>query len=185
MSLGLAVLTFVHVAFSLVGIGSGLVVLAGLLTSKRLDSWTALFLTTTVATSVSGFLFPFQHFLPSHAIGLVSLVVLAVAIPARYNFHMAAHWRRIYVASAMFALYLNVFVLVAQLFQKVPVLRAMAPTQSEPPFAIAQLLVFVLFLLAGGLAVIRFRIEPAMKETEPKHAHLGQPMVANLNAQAK
>ncbi len=102
--------TFVHVLLSLVGIGSGFVVVFGLLTGKRLDGWTALFLATTVATSVTGFLFPFDHLLPSHKVGIISLVVLAVAILARYAFHLTGAWRRVYVISALVALYLNVFV---------------------------------------------------------------------------
>src|SRR5439155_8179662 len=95
---------------SLVGIGSGFVVIFGLLAGKRLDGWTALFLVTTVATSVTGFGFPFDHLLPSHKVGIISLAVLAVAILARYAFHLAGGWRRIYVISAVTALYLNVFV---------------------------------------------------------------------------
>src|SRR5437764_10602616 len=120
MIFGMAPLTFVHVVLSLVGIGSGFVVVYGLLAPKRLDAWTAAFLASTVATSATGFVLPADHFMPSHAIGIVSLLVLAVAIPARYAFRLAGAWRRTYVISAVTALYLNVFVLVAQLFQKVP-----------------------------------------------------------------
>jgi hypothetical protein len=100
--------TFVHVVLSLVGIFSGFVVVFGLIAAKRLDIWTAVFLASTVATSVTGFLFPFEHFLPSHGVGILSLVVLAVAILARYAFHLAGAWRRTYVVSAVIALYLNV-----------------------------------------------------------------------------
>jgi hypothetical protein len=134
-------LTLIHVVISLIGVGSGFVVLSGLLTGKRLDGWTALFLAGTVATSVTGFLLPFRHFMPSHVVGMVSLLVLAIAILARYTRHLDGAWRWIYVVSAMAALYLNVFVLVAQAFAKVPALKAMAPTQSEPPFSISQLVV--------------------------------------------
>src|SRR5271167_119224 len=105
-----ATYTFVHVLISLVGIGSGLVVMYGFLAGKRLDGLTALFLATTVATSVTGFGFPFDHLLPSHKVGIISLVVLGVAIPARYLFHLAGSWRWIYVVGASTALYLNVFV---------------------------------------------------------------------------
>src|SRR2546430_9337386 len=133
--------TLVHVVISLVGIASGLVVVFGLLTGKRLDGWTALFLATTVATSVTGFGFPFDHLLPSYKVGIISLVVLTVAILARHAFHLAGAWRWIYVVSAAIALYLNVFVLVVQAFEKVPALKAMAPTQSEPPFLVRQLVV--------------------------------------------
>jgi len=130
MNFGMTTFTFVHVVLSLVGIFSGFVVVFGLIAAKRLDIWTAVFLASTVATSVTGFLFPFEHFLPSHGVGILSLVVLAVAILARYAFHLAGAWRRIYAVSAVIALYLNVFVLIVQLFQKVPALETMAPTQS-------------------------------------------------------
>src|SRR5438445_8064629 len=111
--------TLVHVVISLVGIGSGFVVVCGLLTGKRLDGWTALFLATTVATSMTGFFFPFDHLLPSHKVGIISLVLLAFAILARYAFHLRGVWRRIYVTTAVAALYLNVFVGVLQAFLKV------------------------------------------------------------------
>jgi hypothetical protein len=159
----LATYTLAHVVISLVGIASGLVVLFGLLGGKRLVGWTGLFLATTVATSVTGFGFPVDHFLPSHGVGILSLIVLAVAIAALYAFHLAGPWRRIYVIGAVVALYLNVFVAVVQPFEKVPALRALAPTQSEPPFAIAQLAVLILFVVAGVAAARRFRAEPARK----------------------
>lgn len=156
-----ATYTLVHVLISLAGIGSGFVVLYGLLTGKRLDGWTGLFLVTTVATSVTGFGFPFERLLPSHIVGIISLVVLAVAILARYALHLAGAWRRTYVISAAIALYLNVFVLVVQSFEKVPALRALAPTQKEPPFVVAQLVAMALFVLLTILAAKRFREEPA------------------------
>jgi hypothetical protein len=142
---------------SLIGIFSGFIVMFGLFAGKRLDGWTAIFLVSTVATSVTGFLFPFHRFLPSHGVGIVSLIVLAVAILARYTFDLAGAWRRTYVISAMISLYLNVFVLVAQLFQKVPALKAMAPTQSEPPFLVAQLVVMAVFVALTIAAALRFR----------------------------
>jgi hypothetical protein len=157
MILGMTTLTFVHVVLSLIGIFSGFIVMFGLFTGKRLDGWTAIFLLSTVATSVTGFLFPFHRFLPSHGVGIVSLIVLAVAILARYTFELAGAWRRTYVISAMISLYLNVFVLVAQLFQKVPALKAMAPTQSEPPFLVAQLVVMAVFVALTIAAALRFR----------------------------
>jgi hypothetical protein len=129
----------------------------GLLTAKRLNGWTALFLATTVATSVTGFGFPFDHLLPSHKVGIISLVVLAIAILARYPLHLAGAWRRIYVISAAIALYLNVFVLVVQAFEKVPALRAMAPKQNEPTFLVAQLLVVAIFVVLTIVAAKRFR----------------------------
>jgi uncharacterized membrane protein SirB2 len=152
--------TLVHVVLSLAGIFSGFVVMFGLLAGERFNGWTAFFLATTVATSVTGFGFPFDHLLPSHKIGMLSLLVLAVAILARYTFHLAGAWRWIYVVSAAIALYFNVFVGVVQSFLKVPALKAMAPTQQEPPFLIAQLVVLVLFIALGTFAVKRFRNEP-------------------------
>src|ERR1700682_1108536 len=157
MILGMTTFTFVHVVISLLGILSGLVVLFGLIAGKRLDGWTALFLITTVATSVTGFMFPFHKLLPSHVVGAISLVVLAIAILARYSRHLAGGWRRTYVISAVIALYLNVFVLVVQLFEKVPALNAMAPTQSELPFKITQLVVLAIFVLLGIFAARGFR----------------------------
>lgn len=152
--------TFVHVQLSLAGIGSGLVVVFGLLTGKRLDGWTGLFLATTVATSVTGFLFPFHQLLPSHKVGILSLVVLPVVILARYAFRLAGAWRRMYVIGTIVALYLNVFVAVVQAFLKVPALKALAPTQQEPPFLVAQLAVLLVFGGLTVLAVKRFHIEP-------------------------
>ncbi len=164
MMFGMTIYTLVHVVLSLVGIGSGVVVLFGLLASRRLDGWTALFLVTTVATSATGFGFPFDHLLPSHVVGIVSLVVLAVAIVARYGRHLAGAWRWIYVAGAVIGLYLNVFVLIVQLFLKVPAVHALAPTQAEPPFAITQGVVLVLFVVLGLVAAIRFRPATAAAE---------------------
>jgi hypothetical protein len=159
MIFGMPTYTFVHVVLSLIGIGSGLVVVFGLFASKRLEVWTAVFLTTTVATSVTAFGFPFVKFLPSHGVGIVSLIVLAIAILARYGKHLAGPWRWTYAAGAVVALYLNVFVLIVQLFRKVPALQAMAPTQSEPPFQVAQLAVLALFVMMGAAAVKRFHPE--------------------------
>jgi hypothetical protein len=162
MMLGMSLSTFtaVHVIISLVGIGSGLVVLFGMFSAKPLNGWTALFLLTTVLTSVTGFGFPFEHLLPSHKVGIISLVVLAIALLARYGFHMIGKWRWIYVVTAMIALYLNVFVLVFQSFEKVPALKAMAPTQSEPPFLVAELVVMALFIGLTILAVKKFHPAP-------------------------
>ena len=161
MILGMSTSTFtlVHVVLSLVGIFAGLVVVFGMLGSKRLDGWTALFLATTVLTSVTGFFFPFDKILPSHIVGIISLVVLAVAILALYGHWLAGSWRWVYVASAGVALYLNVFVGVVQAFQKLPFLKPLAPTQSEPPFLITQLVVLALFVGLTIVAVIRFHNE--------------------------
>jgi hypothetical protein len=149
----------IHVAISLIGIVSGFVVVFGLLGAKKLDGWTALFLTTTVLTSVTGFLLPAHKILPSHIIGAISLVVLAVALFARYVRHLDGGWRSAYVVTSTVALYFNVFVLVAQSFMKVPALKALAPTQSEPPFAITQGIVFLLFIVLGTAAVKKFRTQ--------------------------
>jgi len=156
----LHVYTVIHTLISLVGIFTGLVVLFGLLVRKRLDGWTKWFLITTVLTSVTGFFFPFHGFTPAHGVGIISLLVLAVAIFARYPRQLAGHWRWIYVVTALIALYLNVFVGVLQAFLKVPVLHAMAPTQTEPPFKLTQLVVLALFVVLGIVAAIRFRPEP-------------------------
>lgn len=154
-------LTQLHVLISLVGIGSGFIVAYGLLVGKRFDGGTAIFLVTTVLTSATGFLFPVEHLLPSHVIGIISLVVLAVAIVARYARHLNGGWRSTYVVCAMLALYLNVFVLVVQSFMKVPALHTLAPTQKEPPFLVAQLVVMAIFIVLGILAVKKFRNERA------------------------
>ncbi len=161
MMLGMSLSTFttVHVIISLVAIASGIIVLFGMLGSKRLNGLTALFLLTTVLTSVTGFGFPFTHLSPAHKLGIISLVVLALALLARYSFHMAGSWRWIYVVTAVMALYLNVFVLVVQSFEKVPALHAMAPTQTEGPFKIAQLVVLVLFIVLTIVAVKKFHPE--------------------------
>ena len=161
LGMSLETYTLAHVLISLVGIGSGLVVMFGLLTGKRLDGWTALFLASTVATSVTGFGFPFHQLLPRHKVGIVSLVVLAVAILARYSMHLAGAWRRVYVVCATVALYFNVFVGVVQAFLHVPVLNAMAPKQTEPPFVVAQGIVLAVFVVLGIVAAIRFRPEAA------------------------
>jgi hypothetical protein len=164
MMLGMSLSTFtmVHVIISLIGIVSGFIVLSGFLSAKPLNGLTALFLLTTVLTSVTGFGFPFDASHPSPAIkvGILSLMLLAAAIVARYALHMAGVWRSIYVVCASLALYFNVFVLVVQSFLTIPALHALAPTQKEPPFAVAQLLVLAIFVVLTVLAVRRFRLGP-------------------------
>jgi len=157
----LSAFTLFHVLLSLVGIGSGFVVVYDLLTSKWSNGWTNLFLTTTVATSVTGYFFPVHHFLPSHGVGIVSLIVLAIAMRAVYHHHLAGGWRRTYAISAVVALYLNCFVLIVQLFLKVPALKAIAPTQTEPPFQITQLVALLLFATLATRAAMKFRVEPS------------------------
>lgn len=149
-------LTLSHTGISLIGILSGLLVLYGLLTANRMTGTTLVFLATTVATSVTGFFFHRSHILPSHVVGVISLVLLAAAIVALYSFHLRGAWRVVYVACAVASLYFNVFVLVAQLFLKVPALHALAPNGAEPPFIISQAIVLVAFLALGLLAVRRF-----------------------------
>jgi hypothetical protein len=158
MILGISIASFTlfHVVLSLIGIASGLVVTAGMWAGKKLDGWTALFLATTVATSVTGFLFHSAKFGPPHVIGLISLLLLVLAILARYSYHLAGSWRWIYIVTAMLALYFNVFVGVVQAFQKLPLLQPLAPTGTEPPFVIAQGLVLLAFVVFTVLALRRF-----------------------------
>jgi hypothetical protein len=170
MSLGLETFTAIHVLISLVAIAAGVVVAWGLLTAKRLNGWTSLFLATTLLTSLTGFLFPFHGFKPSYVVGALSVVILIVAYYARYSRHMAGHWRWIYAVMAMLAFYFNFFVLVVQSFAKIPALKELAPTQSEPPFAITQLAVLIVFGCLTVLAAIRFRPDataPSAAELRP------------------
>jgi len=162
MTLGMSTSTYtlLHVLISFVRIGSGLAVMYGFLRSKRLDSITAIFLATTVLTSLTGFGFRNDHVTPAMIVGGLSLVLLAIAITARYPLHLHGAWRWVYVVSASIALYFNVFVLVVQSFEKVPALHALAPTQKEPPFGAAQLVVLILFVAATIASVIRFQPEP-------------------------
>lgn len=149
-------LTLVHVALSLIAILTGLVVARGLLASQLMPRWTHWFLWTTVATTVTGFFFPFRGFTPAFGTGIVSTLVLVPTLFALYGRHMTGAWRWIFAVGAMISLYLNVFVLVAQLFLKVPALHALAPTQAEPPFAIAQGVVLVVFVVLTIFVVRRF-----------------------------
>ncbi len=159
----LATFTLVHVVLSLIGIGSGLVVISALLRGRERSGWTALFLVTTVATSVTGFGFPVDHLLPSHVIGIVSLVILVVAVVARYGLRLRGRWRPTYVICAGVALYLNVFVGVFQAFLKVSALHALAPEQKEPPFLVAQLVVLALSSVLIVVAAKRFHGESPSK----------------------
>jgi hypothetical protein len=148
-----------HVLISLIGIVSGLVVLYGLLTGRPFGAWTALFLATTIVTSVTGFPLPPFGVTPARVLGVISLVLLALALAALYGFRLAGAWRWIYVGSAVAALYFNVFVGVVQSFQKLSFLTPLAPTQSEPPFLVTQIVVLVVFIVAGVLGVMRFHPE--------------------------
>ena len=159
MILGMSVgaFTILHVIITLVAIGSGLIVVGGMFASNRLPLTTALFLFTTALTSVSGFLFPIHGFTPALGVGIVACVVLAVALLALYKERLVGPWRWIYVITAVVSLYLNVFVLVVQSFVKVSALNALAPTQTEPPFAVTQVSVLAIFILITLIAVIKFR----------------------------
>src|ERR1700730_19194411 len=147
-------LTIFHVAMSLIGIGSGLVAIYGLLKAETSSRWTPAFLTTTTATSLRGFLFPFRGVTPAQVLGFLSLIAVIIASLSIYRYHLQGIWRRTYAVTAVMALYFNVFVLVVQLFRRVPALSTMAPTQSEPPFQIAQLAVLLLFAAVGLRAAI-------------------------------
>lgn len=159
MVLGMSLSTFtvIHVVISLIAIASGVVTVAGMVASHRLPTWTAIFLVTTVLTSVTGFLFPFTEVKPSHIFGVISLVVLALAVAGLYVFDLRGRWRATYVITSMVALYLNAFVLVVQAFQKVPALNPLAPTGSEPPFAVAQVLLLAICVWAGYQATRGFQ----------------------------
>jgi hypothetical protein len=146
----------IHVGLSIIGIITGIVVLYGLLANKLLGGWTALFLATTILTSVTGFPLPPFGFDPPRTVGVLSLVLLALAVAGRYVFHLAGAWRWIFVVTAVAALFLNCFVAVVQSFQKLPALAALAPTQSEPPFLVAQIALLAIFVVCGFLAVRRF-----------------------------
>jgi len=158
MILGMSISAFttLHVVLSLIGIGTGLVVLVGMYRSKLLDGWTGAFFATTILTSVTGYVFPAEKVLPSHIVGAVSLIVLAIAVLGFYRYHLQGSWRWIYVVTAIIALWLNVFVAVAQSFAKIPFLHGLAPTQSEPPFGISELVVLIDFIGLGIGAVRSF-----------------------------
>jgi hypothetical protein len=156
MILGMTPLVFAHTVLSLVGIFAGIVALFGLLSANRLPGWTALFLAATILTSASGFVLPADHIKPSHVVGVVSLVVLAIALYALYSQKLRGAWRWIYAGAAVVALWLNVFVLIAQAFLKIEPLRALAPTGTEPPFMITEGVGLVAFVILGLAALVRF-----------------------------
>lgn len=153
--------TIVHTLLSLIAIFTGLVVVFGMLAGNRLDGWTKWFLFTAVATTITGFFFPFHGFTPAIGLGIISLPFLALTIFARYSRRLAGAWRGIYVAGAVICLYFNLFVLVVQSFEKIPALHALAPTQTESPFKLSQLVVLVVSILLLIVALFRFRPEPA------------------------
>jgi hypothetical protein len=161
MIVDLPMFTLIHVVISVLGIITGLVVVGGLMAGARLDTWTALFLATTILTSVTGFFFPFTGITPPYVVGAISLVVLVLCLVARYWKQMESGWRMTYVVTAVAALYLNVFVLVVQLFAKTPALAQLAPTRQEAPFSLTQALVLALFVWLGWAALRGFRTERA------------------------
>jgi len=153
MLISLPLFTLLHVLLSLVGIVAGCVVVGAWLGGRQLNAWTAIFLFTTVLANATGFFFPFSRLLPSHVLGGLSLLILPIAIAARYWKHLAGGWRRAYILAAVIALYFNVFVLMVQLFQKVPGLIAAAPTQQSPAFIVTQLFLLALFMVLGRSAL--------------------------------
>ena len=153
MIFGIVTFTVIHVVLSLLGIVAGLVVVGGLMAGRRHDGWTGLFLATTLLTNLTGFGFPFTTFLASHGVGILSLLLLPPVYFALYGRRLEGPWRRVFVLGSVLVLYLNVFVLLAQLFRRLPALIASAPTQQEPPFLLTQLLVLGLFIWLGRAAV--------------------------------
>jgi hypothetical protein len=154
--------TLFHVALSLVGIVAGFVVGFEMVAGKVSRGWTNVFLWTTLATSLTGFLFPYRGFTPAIGVGVVSTIVLGVVFYALYIRQLMGKWRATYVIGAIFALYLNFFVLIVQAFLKIPALHALAPTQAEPPFAVAQAVALLFFAALGIVATVKFR--PALAQ---------------------
>jgi hypothetical protein len=164
MIFNITTFTLIHTLISLIAIVAGLVVVGGLMAGTRLDGWTGLFLVTTALTSITGFGFPFTRLLPSQDIGIISLVVLVPVIFALYRKHLEGAWRGVYVVGSVLLLYLNVFVLVDQLFKRIPALIVLAPTHKEPPYVVTQLLVMALFVVLGIAAFKRFRPPAVVSE---------------------
>lgn len=169
MILGMSISAFttLHVVLSLIGIAAGLVALASMYGSKLLDGWTGAFIATTILTSVTGYFFPVEKVLPSHIVGAVSLIVLAIAVLGFYRYHLQGSWRWIYVVTAIIALWPNVFVAIAQSFAKIPFLHSLAPTQSEPPFGISELVVLIVFIAVGIGAVRSFHPTTSASSLRP------------------
>jgi hypothetical protein len=159
LAMSAATFTLVHVVISLIAIGCGLVVVFGMFGSHRLPGWTALFLLTTVLTSVTGFMLPSTGLTPARIFGIISLLALAVALLALYGRRLRGAWRSIYVAGTVLALYLNIFVLIVQAFLKIPLLHPLAPTASEPPFLVAEGVLLAIFLALGVIALKSFHPE--------------------------
>ena len=160
--LSVANFTVLHVAISMIAIFAGFIVLGGMFSNAGLAAWTAVFLAMTILTNVTGFLFPISGFTPALGVGIVSSLLLLVALMALYLFRLQGRWRSVYVVTALLGLYLNVFVFIVQSFQKVSFLQPLAPTGSEPPFVIAQSAALIAFLLLGWMALKTFRAERAV-----------------------
>jgi hypothetical protein len=165
------VFTLVHVVITLIAIASGIVVVFGMIGSHRLGKLTALFLLMTLLTSVTGFMFPFHGPTPAFILGIIAMVVLAICLIARYVKHLYGHWRWIYAITAVISLYLNVFVLIVQTFEKVKLVNPAAPTVGPPfaepqnfQFAVAQGAALVIFVMLGLIAAIKFRRGPGLAE---------------------
>jgi hypothetical protein len=169
LGMSLATFTVLHVILSLVGLAAGLVVLYGLCRGRLMSRSTAVFLATTLATTVTGFMFPFNGLTPAIAVGFVSLVLLAIAVAAIYVFRLNGRWRPVFVGTAVAALYLNAFVAVVQAFQKLSALQPLAPTGTELPFVVAQALTLLAFVAAGIAAALRFK-PPALSAGMAPHA---------------
>ena len=151
--------TLLHVALSVVGLIAGFVIVGGLMAGRHYGGWAATFLVTTFLTNLTGFGFPFAKLQPSHVLGILSLILIPVVIFALYGKHLEGGWRRTYVIGSVVALYFNAFVLVAQLFHRIPALIVLAPQQKEPPFQLAQLLLLVCFIVLGREAWRGFKVE--------------------------
>ena len=156
LGMSLETFTFVHVVISLVGIMTGIIVVAVMLQNGPIAGWNGFFLTTTILTSVTGFFFPVKGLLPSHIVGIISLVVLAIALFAYYSRHLMGPWSAVYVVCAVTARWLNVFVGIVQSFGKFAYLHNFAPNGSEPAFVVTQAAVLILFVLLGIVAVRRY-----------------------------
>jgi hypothetical protein len=157
LGMSLSTYTTLHVIISLIGIGSGFIVLFGLIGGRLLSPWNGVFLVTTILTSLTGFAFPNDKVTPGIILGVLSIIVLAIALVALYVFHLRGGWRRTYAVTAIIALYFNVFVLIAQIFEHVPVFHALAPTGTETPFKAAQTLLLLLFVVLTTAAAKKFR----------------------------
>lgn len=153
----LSTLTFIHTTICLIALGVGAIVLCGILHGRYQRGWTATFIALTLAICVTGFMFPFHQILPSHIFGVMTVLAMAGAIYALYSKRLSGFWRGVYVACAVFAFYLNAFVAIVQAFLKIPALQPLAPTQSEPPFLVAQVVLLILAVVAGIIGTRRFR----------------------------